>query len=69
MKKTKQEKKTREPKTLKTKSFQALMEKRLTTSEIAEIEHQAMLEAKALKSLQSNTTTTKTLDFKPMSKP
>ena len=36
-----------------TKSFQKLMEKRLNKSEIAEIEQQAALEARALKSIES----------------
>ena len=39
-----------------TKSFQKLMEKRLTKSEIAEIEQQARLEARALKTLQNDIT-------------
>jgi transcriptional regulator with XRE-family HTH domain len=39
-----------------TKSFQKLMEKRLTKLEITEIENQAMLEARALKSLQNDIT-------------
>lgn len=48
--------KTRETKKFTTKSFQRLMEKRLTTEEIAEIEKQAMLEARSLRSLQSDIT-------------
>lgn len=40
-----------------TKRFQGLMEKRLSTAEISEIERQAMLEARALKSLQNDITT------------
>ncbi len=43
-------------KKIKTKSFQALMEKRLSKAEIAEIEQQVTLEAKALKALQSDIT-------------
>lgn len=43
-------------KAFETKNFQKLMEKRLTKSEIAEIEHQATLEATALKALQSDIT-------------
>jgi transcriptional regulator with XRE-family HTH domain len=43
-------------KKFKTKSFQALMEKRLTKSEIAEIERQVTLEIRALKSLQNEIT-------------
>lgn len=39
-----------------TKSFQKLMEKKLTKKEIAEIEHQATIEAKVLKSLQNDIT-------------
>lgn len=39
-----------------TKSFQKLMKKRLTKSEITEIEHQALLEFRALKSLQRDIT-------------
>jgi len=49
-------KKKVEPKKFATKSFQKLMETRLTKVEIAEIEDQAMLEARALKSLQSDIT-------------
>lgn len=41
-------------KNFKTKSFQKLIEKRLSKSEIAEIEHQTMLEARALKALQDD---------------
>ena len=48
--------KKKETKKFKTKSFQKLMEKRLTKSEIAEIERQAILEARALKSLQDDIT-------------
>lgn len=43
-------------KNVKIKSFQSLLEKRLTKAEIAEIEHKAKLEAKALKALQNDIT-------------
>lgn len=49
-----EKKKKVETKKFTTKSFQKLIEKRLTKPEIAEIEHQAMLEARALKLLQSD---------------
>ncbi len=39
---------------MKLKNFQDLIEKRFTKKEIAEIEHQAELEAKALRSLQQS---------------
>lgn len=44
--------KLRKAKKFTTKSVQQLMEKRLTTQEIAEIERQAELEAKFLKSIE-----------------
>ena len=56
MKKSVTEEKKVATKKFATKNFQKLMEKRLTKSEIAEIEHQARLEARALKSLQSDIT-------------
>jgi transcriptional regulator with XRE-family HTH domain len=56
LKKLKIEKKKVKAKKITTKSFQKLMEKRLTKLEIAEIEHQAMLEARALKLLQNDIT-------------
>ena len=48
--------KKKETKIFKTKSFQKLMEKRLTKAEIAEVENQVALEVRALKSLQSDVT-------------
>ncbi|MFH1831735.1 MAG: hypothetical protein ABH827_02925 [bacterium] len=50
------EKKKMETKKFTTKSFQKLVEKRLTKLEIAEIEQQAMLEVRVLKSLQNDIT-------------
>jgi len=56
MKKIEIETKRVKTKKFTTKSFQKLAEKRLTKSKIAEIEYQAMLEARALKSLQNDIT-------------
>lgn len=56
MNKVGKEKKIVKTKKFETKSFQKLMEKRLTKAEIAEIENQVMLEARALKSLQNDIT-------------
>lgn len=56
MNKARKEKKIVKTKKFATKSFQKLMEKRLTKSEITEIEQQAMLEVRALKSLQNDIT-------------
>jgi transcriptional regulator with XRE-family HTH domain len=56
MNKAEKKKKIVTTKKFSTKSFQKLMEKRLTKSEITEIEQQAMLEARALKSLQNDIT-------------
>jgi hypothetical protein len=65
MKNPKNKNMTIEPKKFTTKSFHTLMKKRLTTSEIAEIELQTMLEVTALKPLQNDITTAKVLDFMP----
>ena len=46
----------KETKKFTTRSFQKLMERRLTKEEITEIECQAKLEARVLKSLQSDIT-------------
>jgi transcriptional regulator with XRE-family HTH domain len=43
-------------KKIKTKKFDTLLEKRLTKAEIEEIEQQAMLEARVLKTLQHDIT-------------
>ena len=56
MKKPGEEKKRVAMKKVTMKSVQKLMQKRLPKSEIAEIENQAMLEARALKSLQNDIT-------------